>query len=102
MQTIPIADVPSQTLTATLDGQSCRLRVITRQGALYMDVYVSDVLIVASALCLNYMPIVREVYLGLVGDLVFRDTQGVSDPSSPGLGSRYQLVYLTRTDLGGA
>lgn len=99
MQTIPITDLPSQTLTASLGGQACRLRIFTRQSVLYMDVYVSDKLIVAGALCLNYMPIVREVYLGLVGDLVFRDTQGVNDPSSPGLGARYQLVYMTPSDL---
>jgi hypothetical protein len=102
MQTIPIADVPSQTLTATLGGQSCRLRIITRQGAVYMDVYVSEKLIVAGALCLNCVPIIRDVYLGLVGDLVFNDTQGNSSPGSPGLGSRYQLQYLAPSEVGTA
>lgn len=100
MQTIPIADAPSQTLSATMGGQSARLRIISRQGSLYVDLYVSDKLIVAGARCLNYMPIVRDVYLGFVGDLVFRDTLGKLDPNSPGLGSRFQLVYMTPTDLG--
>jgi len=99
MQTISIADVPSQTLSVTLGGQSARLRIITRQDSLYLDLYVSDVLLLAGSLCLDRMPIVRDAYLGFVGSLMFRDTQGTLDPSSPGLGSRYQLVYLTSADL---
>ena len=29
------------------------------------------------------------------------DNQGATDPSSPGLGTRYSLVYLEVSDLGG-
>ena len=38
-------------------------------------------------------------YLGFVGDLMFSDTQGTSDPSSPGLGTRYLLMYIEASDL---
>ena len=94
MNTIPLADQPSQIVRATLGGQACRIRVITRQRSLYLDLFVSDEPIVQGALCLNGMPVVRDAYRGFVGDLVFRDTQGSDDPSSPGIGSRFNLVYL--------
>lgn len=99
MITIPIADIPSQILTVTLGGQQCRLRVFTRQSAVFMDVYVADVLIVAGALCKCGVQIVRDTYLGFIGDLLFIDGQGANDPSSPGLGTRYQLLYASPSNL---
>ncbi len=99
MQTIPIADVPAQILSVSLGGQSCRLRIVTRRESMFLDLYIDDVLIVAGSICLNLVPIVRSAYLGFVGDLLFQDLQGTSDPLSPGLGSRFQLVYVEAADL---
>ena len=99
MQNIPLNDAPSQILSVTLGGQACRLRLFTRDGALYLDLYIADVLTVSGAPCLRGVPVVRAAHLGLAGDLVFRDSQGLTDPSSPGLGSRYQLVYLEAAEL---
>jgi hypothetical protein len=99
MQVVPIGDMPSQTFTMMLGGQACRLRIVTRRGWLYLDLYILDVLIVAGARCLNQVRIVRDAYLGFVGDLMFQDTQGSNDPTSPGLGARFQLVYLEAADL---
>ena len=101
MITIPIGDTPSQILTTTINGQACRLRIFTRQSKLYIDLYVSDKLIVAGALCMCGVKVVRNAYLGFVGDLLFVDTQGSSDPSSPGLGTRYQLTYATPAEVVG-
>jgi hypothetical protein len=33
--------------------------------------------------------------MGFIGNLLFVDTQGSSDPTYDGLGSRFSLVYLT-------
>ena len=43
--------------------------------------------------------IVRDLYLGFVGDFIWFDTQGSSDPIYMGLGSRFILVYLAPADL---
>lgn len=102
MNVIPIADIPSQILTSTVGGQSCRLRIFTRQALLFLDLYVNDTLIVAGALCTNGGKIVRDAYLGFVGDLMFVDTQGSSEPVSPGLGSRFQLTYVTPAEVAAA
>jgi hypothetical protein len=67
-----------------------------------MDVYVNNVLILAGVICQNVNRIIRDAYFGFLGDFTFFDTQGGvtgSDPSYPGLGTRYVLLYLEVADL---
>jgi hypothetical protein len=99
MQIVPLNKTPSQTLTTGLNGQTCQLNVYQSFFGLFMDVYVNNTLIIAGVLCLNLNRIVRDLYLGFSGDFVFVDTQGTTDPTYAGLGSRYQLVYLAPSDL---
>jgi hypothetical protein len=100
MLTIPLADVPSQVVSASLGGQSVRMRLFTRRSGLYLDLYVANTLVLAGARCMDAVPIVRDAYLGFVGDLMFIDSQGSDAPSSPGLGTRFSLVYAEAADLG--
>ena len=102
MQTFPLADVPSQILSVSAGSQSCRLRIFTRRADLYLDLYVADTLVLSGAPCRDGVPIVRDAYLGFIGDLMFVDTQGSSDPSTSGLGSRFSLVYCEAADLAAA
>jgi hypothetical protein len=102
MQIIPIADTYSQTFSVQLAGQNCTLNVYQKSTGLYIDLYVSGSLIIGGVICQNLNRIVRDLYLGFIGDLTFVDTQGANDPSSPGLGTRYVLMYLETTDLQGA
>jgi len=99
MLTVPIIDAPSQTLSATLGGQNCRLSLRTFTTGLYLDLYINDTPIVVGAVCLDRCLSIRAAYTGFVGDLMFVDTQGNDDPSSPGLGTRFVLVYLEASDL---
>ena len=96
---VPLKAVPSQTLSVTLSGQNCQLNVYVKYGVLFMDVYVNNQPIILGVLCENLNRIVRSVYLGFVGDFVFDDTQGFTDPVFSGLGARYQLLYLETQDL---
>ena len=102
MLTIPIADVPSQVVSASLGGQSVRLRIFTRRSGLYVDVYVADELVLAGARCMDGVPIVRDQYLGFIGDLMFIDSQGADAPSMPGLGTRFSLLYVEAAELSAA
>lgn len=99
MQIIPLVATPSQTLTVLLDGQYTQLNVYDKFYGLFMDVYVNNVLIIGGVICQNLNRIVRSAYLGFVGDFVFFDNQGMSDPVYTGLGSQYSLVYLEEADL---
>lgn len=99
MQTIPIADVPSQTLNSSLAGQSCRIELYLRHSGLYVDLYRDDALIVGGSICVNGVRVVRDAYRGFSGDLLFIDTLGVDDPTTPGIGSRFSLIYLSAADI---
>ncbi len=93
LQVIPLQPVPSQTLTTFLSGQPCRINIYQKRTGLYADVLLNDAPIVSGVSCLNNNLIIREAYLGFIGDLYFWDTQGSDDPDSSGLGSRFVLFY---------
>lgn len=93
-QVIPLNAVPSQTLSVTLAGQAFTLNVYQKSTGLFMDVYINDALIAGGVLGLNGVRIVRDAYLGVIGDFAFVDTQGSDDPTYTGLGSRWLLVYV--------
>lgn len=102
MQIIPVADTPNQEVSVTLAGQACTIRLYsTVDYGMYCDLYVNSTLIIGGVACQNLNRIVRDLYLGFIGDLCWQDAMGTSDPSYPGLGTRYQFCYLSTTDLAG-
>lgn len=109
MQIIPIDDTYSQQVTSLLGGQNCQFNLYQKNNDdLYCDVYVNNAAIITGVRCRNLVRIVRDSYLGFIGDVTFLDTQGTTtppstglDPSSPGLGTRYLFCYLSAADLQG-
>ena len=98
-QIIPTQPIPNQSLQVQLDNQACSLSIYQQAYGLYVDVYVNNALIIAGVLAENLNRIVRSLYLGFVGDFIFVDVEGSTDPVYTGLGARYQLVYLAEADL---
>jgi hypothetical protein len=98
MQTIPLQQVPSQTLQTVLNGQNVSISVYTRSTGLYVDTSVNGVPTSAGVIAMNQVPVVPTNYLGFAGNLLFTDTQGTEDPTYTGLGSRFLLVYLTAAE----
>ena len=96
---IPLQQVPNQSVSVNLSGQYCQVNVYQKFFGLFLDLYVADSLIIGGVLCENLNRIVRSAYLGFSGDLGFWDMQGNTDPNYTGVGSRYQLVYLTAAEL---
>jgi hypothetical protein len=99
MLIVPLQAVASQAVTVSLGGQLCQLNVYQRAFGLFIDVLVNNSLIIGGVICLNQNLIVRSAYLGFIGDLAFVDTQGTTDPTYTGLGSRYQLGYLSPAEV---
>lgn len=99
MQNIPLQAVPSQTVGAVLGSQNCTINVYQKVYGLFIDLLVNGSLVIGGVVCENANRIVRSAYLGFDGDLIFYDTQGSTDPDYTGLGSRFQLAYLTADDL---
>lgn len=104
-QVVPLQPVPNQTTQIVLASQSCQINVYQAPAAIFMDLLVNDAPVVEGVICQNLNRIVRDLYFGFIGDFVFEDTQpdplnGPSDPSYSGLGSRFQLLYLTPAEAG--
>lgn len=99
MLVVPLQATPNQTVTVALNDQNCQINVYTTAGGLFVDLYVDDALIIGGVIAENLNTIVRDTYLGFVGDLVFMDTQGTDDPVYTGLGSRWVLVYLLPSEI---
>jgi hypothetical protein len=99
MLQIPTMMTPNQQLEVQLAGQNCTLRVYQKRTGLFMDVLVNGIQIIGGVLCLNQNLIVRNTYLGFIGDFTFVDTLGKTDPVYTGLGGQYLLLYLETTDL---
>lgn len=99
MLVVPTQAVPNQTFQVALAGQAVQINIYQYAYGLFMDVFVNGIPIVTGVICENLNRIVRSLYLGLVGDFIWFDTQGTGDPVYTGLGTRWQLVYLETADL---
>jgi hypothetical protein len=98
-QVVPLQPVPSQTTQIVLANQNCQINVYQAPTALFVDLVVNDEPIRLGIIAQNLNRIVRSSYLGFSGDFVFNDTQGTDDPSYSGLGSQFQLLYLSASEL---
>ena len=99
MQIIPLQSVPSQTLTVSLANQTCQIAVYQTATGVYLNLSVNNALVIGGVICRNLDRIVRNVYLGFIGDLAFNDNEGADDPVYTGLGARFSLCYLEDADL---
>lgn len=99
MVIVPLQAVPNQDVNTSLNGQDASLHVYQTLYGLYVDVFVAGALIIGSVACQNLNRIVRDLYLGFSGDLMFLDNEGSDDPYYTGLGTRWSLVYLFPSEL---
>ena len=95
MDVIPLVAAQNQTLKIVLGDQNCQIDVSQKEQGLFVNVYSNNVLIVGNILARESDPIVCRDYAGFVGNVVFVDLMGSSDPYWTGLGVRWQLIYLT-------
>lgn len=103
-QLVPLDAVASQTLSINLGGQACLISVYTLgvdpDAHLYMDLNVNGAPIVQGRVCRNENRVlVSKDYLGFLGDFMFVDIAGDTDPAYAGLGIRYQLLYLLESEI---
>ena len=99
MQIIPTQAVPSQQINVILGSQFCTINVYQKSTGLYLDLVSNSVSIINGVLCQDRNRLVRDAYLGFIGDLAFIDNEGTSDPDYTGLASRYSLAYIEPSDV---
>lgn len=120
---IPTTINPYQIITTSLGGQGCTINLYTKSifvpksspvlpipapplsspappayenvNPVFLDLYVGTTLIIGGVLALNNVPIVRDAYLGFLGDIMVIDTQGEEDPY--GVVSRLPPLFLRNT-----
>jgi hypothetical protein len=96
MQTLPLKQVPNQSLKTIIAGQQTGINLYQlSDNNLYIDISLNNNPIVSGVLVRNNVKIIRNLYLGFNGDFVISDTQGSDDPLYTGLGSRWQLIYMS-------
>ena len=102
MLIIPLAPTASQSELVTLNGQNAQVNVYQKWTGLFLDLYVSNVLIIAGVLGRDRRLMLMNTYLGFAGDLMWLDNHGLTDPQYTGLGpdgSRYSLLYLLPSEV---
>lgn len=104
-QIVPLQPLAAQTVTVNLNNQACTITVSQKSTGMFIDLYVDNALIIGGVICQNLNVIVRNAYLGFIGDIAFVDTQGdpntglTQDPFYTGLGSRFLLEYFLPSEL---
>ncbi|MFZ4835756.1 phage baseplate plug family protein [Rouxiella sp. Mn2063] len=99
MRNVSIEPEKSQSISVSLGGQRCEIRLIQRTTFLYMDLTSNGVPLIQGVPCLYGNKMVGYKHLGFLGDLVFIDNVGQRDPEWSGLGTRFSLYYIEESDL---
>ena len=99
MTVIPLSALPNQEFWIILDGQHCVINLYQRSGRMYMDLSTPESIVQKGALVMPRTPIITAYSNGFKGQLYIRDTarppQFQEAPVYDGLGSRFELCYLT-------
>lgn len=98
MLSIQISATASQVVQTQVNNQSVVINIYQKAQGLFADVIANGTSIVAGVLCLDAVPLIGSDYLTFSGNFIFIDTQGNKDPHYSGLGSRFQLLYLTEEE----
>lgn len=96
---VTLQPVASQQVQTVLGGQQCQIAVYVKNQCMFLDMMVNGTQVIYAVQCKNLVSLIPTAYIGFVGWLMFIDTQGSEDPKYTGLGSRWQLLYLTEEDL---
>lgn len=99
MIVVPLIATPSQDVKIVLNSQSCDIGVAQKGAHVYLTLSLPSGSVLNSAIARDRVRLVREAYLGFIGDLAFVDLQGLDDPAWAGLGTRYILVYLDPSEV---
>jgi hypothetical protein len=98
METITIQPVPSQLIKVVLGGQNCQIAIYSKPQGLFFDLNSNGSNVVLGVIAHDANPLISARYLGFIGNLIFVDTQGSSNPTYDGLGTRYTLTYLNAAE----
>lgn len=89
---IPLEKEPNQTIKVDLNGKSCNLTFISRNGNVYLNkLEIEDEPVLCGIICLNETNIIN--LLGGNEKLYFKDLNGKENPVYTGFNDRFILYY---------
>lgn len=99
---VPLIPIASQTLEIILDNQEVTLSIYQRNERLFANITVGTQAVLAGAVCVNLQAINPFKSPYFTGELFFVDTLGHEAPFYTGLGSRFELVFVSAAELAAA
>lgn len=98
---VPTSAVPSQTFSIVLANQECQIALRQNGANMYFDLTVDGNPVVTGRIVRNKQRLLLDAqYHSVVGDFIFNDAQGDTQPYFTGLGAgRYQFFYMEVADL---
>lgn len=99
MLEIPLSSFPNSGFKVLLDNQECTIALYQKGLRMYMDLYVGTQDVSLGAVCLNAQMIVQVAQNAFTGNFMFVDLEGDKAPQWDGLGTRYILLYFTKSEL---
>ena len=94
MVKIPLRQKPAQKLRVVLSGQNCTIVIYYRFGSTYLDLAVSNNVVIQGAICRNRAGIIQRANSLFSGSLHFVDLLGDNDPDYHLFNDRYILLYV--------
>lgn len=100
MKIITLHQKDDQYFSMILEKKAYRFRLLDRGIAgVFLDVYVSNKLLITGILCLDRVRIIRLAYKRFPGDLMFVDQLAFDNPQFSYFNERFKLYYLTSDEL---
>lgn len=90
---IPLLQVPNQSVSCVLGGQSCVIVIRFMRESLFLSLYKDREPVCQNVLLVDRSAIVRAPYTGFIGDLIVVDRTGEEAPQYAGWNSRWVLLY---------
>lgn len=90
---IPLRKIPNQSLSCTLNEQSCVIKIRMLGDDLYLSLFKDDEPVCQNVILVDRSAIVRAAYTGFIGDLIVVDKNGQEKPQYDGWNDRWVLLY---------
>ncbi len=100
--TIPIVNIPNQSLNVVLSNQNCTINLLTRNNHVFMDLFLNNVNIIYGRK-LSLTPVLPYAYMQslFLGNFILFNNDGniIVDPDYNLFGISQSLIYYTASDL---
>lgn len=90
--------IPAQIIKTVLDGQNVQINIYQKPQGLFIDINSDGKDLANGILCWDAVLLLPREYESFSGNFIFVDTQGTDYPSYSLLGSRFKLVYLSKSE----